>query len=168
MDSPFVIDTDSPTSSHSSDESSTWSFSKPSIKASILEPDYQALLSVAVEECCRIQPDQPQHKKTMGLKSAAFEESFTLQPDKPQPIVHKNRLLVTNLPETATVEGVEAIFGSYGPIVRVRILENEATGKPKGAAIVQFQRYTAGMDLACLAKLRYGGIPLDVKWLNLP
>ena len=61
---------------------------------------------------------------------------------------------------------LESIFDQFGPIVRIRILEHEATGKPKGSAIVHYPYETPDVAISTTRNLQYGDHPLEVKFLD--
>ena len=63
------------------------------------------------------------------------------------------RLIVKNLTRSVTAEDLEIAFEQYGPVVRVRILENEVTGEPTGSAIIHY-RYTHDA-LQAFTRMRY-------------
>ena len=93
----------SPISSYSSDESSVWCFGKPLSRLSSPTPSCDKSLSAALEEGYIVQPAQkPHYKKLTGLDNAIFERTFALQPAKHGHTVHETRLMIKNLPSSAT------------------------------------------------------------------
>ena len=70
------------------------------------------------------------------------------------------RLIVNNLHESVTAKDIEEAFAQCGPVIRVRILENEVTGEPTGSAIVQYPN----MESALNAFTRMQDV--DLWWLH--
>ena len=87
--------------------------------------------------------------------------------DSPNQMTDRSRLIVKGLPESAGVHEIETCFEVFGPVIRVRILENESTGKRKGSAVIQFREKESGIEAwrsfqFCMC----GEEPLDVMYLD--
>lgn len=46
-------------------------------------------------------------------------------------------IYVGNLPFSATSEGIQTLFSSYGPVENVHLITDRATGEPRGFGFVE-------------------------------
>ncbi len=48
------------------------------------------------------------------------------------------KLFVGNLPFTTTIKDLECLFGKFGQLIGVKLVSDQATGRPRGFAFVTF------------------------------
>ena len=70
------------------------------------------------------------------------------------------RLIAKNIHESVTAEEIEKAFEQCGPVIRVRILENEVTGEPTGSVIIQFRDTKSALN--AFTRMQ----DFDVWWLH--
>ena len=71
-------------------------------------------------------------------------------------------IYVGNLPLEASVEDVRQLFGQYGEVDQVSLVNDRETGRPRGFGFVEMAPDTAGQAIDALDGLEFRGRNLRV------
>jgi len=72
------------------------------------------------------------------------------------------RIYVGNLPFSATQDDVRQVFGAYGNVHSIHLVEDRETGRPRGFGFVEMDDADADAAISGLDGTDMGGRPLKV------
>jgi len=72
------------------------------------------------------------------------------------------RIYVGNLPFSATEDEVRDLFGQYGGVISVALINDRETGRPRGFGFVEMDDPDADAAIEALAGYEMGGRSLNV------
>ena len=76
------------------------------------------------------------------------------------------RIYVGNLPFTTNEDDLRTLFGQFGEVMSVALINDRETGRPRGFGFVEMDERGAGQALETLDGTDYGGRSLRVNEAN--